>query len=126
MTDLLGVADRNLKDAGTKGLSLDGRFRFAYEAALQCALAALSAAGYRPARQLHHYRAIESLALTMGESSENVRFLDGCRKKRNVADYERSGTITEKELEEVLEYANDLRSRFADWLREHYPELLPD
>jgi len=43
--ELLAVADRSLADSGIGGLSTDGRFGLAYAAALQCAIAALAAAG---------------------------------------------------------------------------------
>ena len=44
--NLLGVADRDLRDCQTKGLSDDARLAIAYNAALQCAVAALAACGY--------------------------------------------------------------------------------
>jgi hypothetical protein len=50
IANLLGVADRDLKDCEAKGLSDDGRLAIAYNAALQCAVAALMASGYQPSR----------------------------------------------------------------------------
>lgn len=122
---LLGVVDRSLKDAQAPGLSSDGRFGFAYNAALQCAVAALAAEGYRPPRQSKHLRAIQSLEFTLGESRENVRLLDAARKKRNIAAYERSGSISDAEVEEMLVFARKLHSRLVKWLQEKHDELLP-
>jgi hypothetical protein len=59
ISGLLGVADRDLGDCRTAGLSADWRFNIAYNAALQAATAALAAAGFRASRQSHHYRVIQ-------------------------------------------------------------------
>jgi hypothetical protein len=58
--DLLGVADRDLADCSTPGLSADWRLNIAYNAGLQLATAVLAAAGYRATRNSHHYRVIQS------------------------------------------------------------------
>ena len=67
--DLMGIVARDLEDCRTEGLSPDWRVSIAYNAELQAATAALCASGYRAAREAHHYRAIESLALTIGAPS---------------------------------------------------------
>jgi hypothetical protein len=46
ISQLLEVADRDLRDSGVRGLSDDWRFGIAYNAALQLAHAALLACGY--------------------------------------------------------------------------------
>jgi hypothetical protein len=50
VSDLLGVADRDLGDCQSSGLSPDWRLAIAYNAAMQLAVAALAAAGYRASR----------------------------------------------------------------------------
>ena len=82
--DLLALADRDLVDAKTAGLSADWRLNIAYNAALQAATAALAAAGFRALRAAHHFRVIQSLPLTIGADSGLVTQLDQFRKKRNV------------------------------------------
>ena len=64
ISDLLGMADRDLAQCRTPHLSPDWQLNIAYNAALQAATAALAASGYRAARDAHHYRVIQSLALT--------------------------------------------------------------
>src|SRR5437762_13530536 len=86
--DLVRVADRDLADCQVSGLSADWRLNFAYNAALQSATAALAAAGYRAGRDAHHYRAIQSLALTVGIDRTLVGQLEQFRKKRNIGRYE--------------------------------------
>jgi hypothetical protein len=63
----------------------------AYNAALQASTAALAAAGYRASRDSHHFRVIESLALTIGADANLVATFDAYRKKRNISGYERVG-----------------------------------
>ncbi len=50
ISDLLGMADRDLAQCQTPHLSPDWQLSIAYNAALQAATAALAAAGYRAAR----------------------------------------------------------------------------
>ncbi len=52
ITALLGVADRDLSDCRTSGLSPDWQLNIAYNAALQTATAALAASGYRGCERL--------------------------------------------------------------------------
>jgi hypothetical protein len=64
IADLFAVADRDLAAGKTPGLHTGRRFNIAYNAALQLASAALAAAGYQAERANHHFRVIQSLALT--------------------------------------------------------------
>jgi hypothetical protein len=123
-TDLLGVCDRDLRDCKAAGISADWRFAIAYNAALQAAIAALAVAGYRAARDAHHYRCIESLAHTIGADASLVRRLDACRKKRNIGGYESAGRISDREATEMATLAVDLRARVEKWIRATRPDLL--
>ncbi|RPI70962.1 MAG: hypothetical protein EHM38_04765, partial [Geobacteraceae bacterium] len=58
ISDLLQVADRDLKDCETRGLSADWQLGIAYNAALQTATAALAACGFRSGRDAHHLRPV--------------------------------------------------------------------
>jgi len=125
IASLFGVADRDLHDSAVKELSEDWQLAIAYNAALQCAAAALAACGYRASREGHHYRVIQSLAYTMGADVGLVTQFDAFRKKRNVGDYERAGTISKTEAREMLALARLLRQRIEIWLRQHHAHLLP-
>lgn len=96
----------------------------AYNAALQSAAAALAAAGYRPAREAHHFRIIHSLAHTIGADAATVNQLDRFRNKRNLGGYERAGMVSDQEAAEVLALAQRLRHDVEQWLRAEHPELL--
>jgi hypothetical protein len=80
-----------------KQLPADWRCTIAYNAALQAATAALAAAGYRAARDNHHYRVIQSLEFTTAPGRKFIDTLDGFRKKRNVSSDDVPGAISDKE-----------------------------
>ncbi len=124
IAQLLGLADRDLKDSQAKGLTADWKLNIAYNSALQSATAALLACGYRASREMHHYRVIGSLAYTIGANADLINKLDKFRKKRNISDYEIAGSVTEGEAKEVLRLAKELRKEVAGWLGKAYPELL--
>ena len=124
IADLLGVADRDLATAQLPTLNTDWKLNIAYNAALQSATAALAAAGFKAARDAHHYRVIESLAYTLKLDRETINLLDTFRSKRVRSDYERAGTVSEDEADEMLTLAEDLRRKVEAWLRAKYPGLL--
>lgn len=125
ISGLLSVVERDLQNAAVAGLSPDWGLAIAYNAALQCALAALAARGYRPGRGgSHHYYAIQSLQFTLGIDDAVIRTLDAFRKKRNIADYERAGLVTSTEVEELVHLAAELRKQLVSWLTSNRPDLL--
>lgn len=126
IADLLAVADRDLDDCQTEGLSPDWRLGIAYNAALQAATAALVVAGYRAARSQHHFRTIQSLAHTVGAGPNLITQFDAFHKKRNIGDYERAGLISSREADEMIDLARRLRRDVESWIREERPDLLSD
>ncbi|MBM4031499.1 MAG: HEPN domain-containing protein [Planctomycetes bacterium] len=126
ITDMLAGADSDLRDCQTVGLSPGWRLNIAYNAALRAAAAALAAAGFRPARgESHHARVIQSLEHTIQSPREIIDRFDAFRRKRNITDYERIGTVSQQEAAEMLELARKLRLEVEAWLRAFYPHLLP-
>jgi cell fate (sporulation/competence/biofilm development) regulator YlbF (YheA/YmcA/DUF963 family) len=121
--ELLGVADRDLKACETDGLGPDWQLAIAYNAALQLAVAALAASGYRASRESHHFRAIQSLKYTIELDSASIDLFDSFRKKRNIGGYERAGTVSEQEAKEIVTLAQKLRKDVEEWLRAYHPEL---
>jgi hypothetical protein len=124
IADLLGVADRDLSDCQSSGLSPDWRMNIAYNAALQVATAALAAAGYRAARDSHHYRVIQSLTHTICADANLIGQFDQFRKKRNVGGYERAGLVSDQEADEMFDLAKQLRKDVEKWIRDNHPDLL--
>jgi len=124
ISDLMSMADRDLAQCQTPTLSPDWQLNIAYNAALQVATAALAAAGYRAAREAHHYRVIQSLAYTIKADGSLIAQLDKFRKKRNIGSYERAGAISEQEVKEIVALAKSLRDEVIAWLKKNHPELL--
>lgn len=121
--DLKTVVERDLADCQVAGLSPDWRLGIAYNAALQMAKAALAAAGYRAARDAHHFRVIESLALTLGMDSDRVARFDAFRNKRNQAEYDQAGCVSDHEAEEMIDLAVQIHRDVSRWIRTEHPEL---
>ena len=123
--DLLGVADRDLRDCQLEGLSADWKLAIAYNAAHQSSMAALYAAGYEVARgQSHHMRTTASLEHTIGMGTGDVDQFEKFRKKRNVSGYDRAGTISDQEARQMVELAKKIRADVEAWLRQHHSSLL--
>ena len=82
-------------------------------------------AGYRIAREAHHYRTILSLEHTIGADTKRIAQFDAFRKKRNAGDYSIAGSISKKEADEMVGLAQKLRKDDeGNWIRLNYPELL--
>ena len=124
ISDLLRVAQRDLNDCESPGLSPDWQLSIAYNAALQTATAALAASGYRASRDAHHYRVIQSLAYTIGATPEFIIQLDRFRKKRNIGGYMAAGRISQQEANEMKKLAKDLSGQVGAWLRKHHADLV--
>ncbi len=124
IASLLGIVERDLADAG-QGISADWKFGIAYNAALRLCTVLLHAEGFRPERTLQHYRTIQALGLILGSDSKaDVEYLEVCRKKRNIIEYDAAGTVTDRDAKELAAFVVELRDRVLAWLREHHAELL--
>ena len=125
IANLFQIVDRDLKDAQEKSISPDWRFGIAYNGALKLCTILLAAKGYRPERTLQHYRTILAMPEILGkELKEDAQYLDTCRKKRNIAEYDQIGVISETEAEELLKFAKVLRQQVLDWLKANHPDLI--
>ena len=124
IAELLEIAHRDLTDCRIEGLSADWKLNIAYNAALQAANAALAACGYRASRDAHHYRVIQSIALTIGADPSLVRQFDAFRKKRNISGYDRVGMVSDQEATEMISLAERIEEDIISWLKSFHPEFL--
>jgi hypothetical protein len=123
--NLLSIVDRDLADAQEEGISADWRFGIAYNAALKLCTILLYASGYRAERTLQHYRTIQAMPLILGKERErDVKYLDTCRIKRNVVEYDYVGGATENDANELVGFAADLREEVLIWIKHNHPQLL--
>ena len=117
--DLLRIVDRDLEDAG-QNLSADWRFGIAYNAALKLCTVLLYMSGYRAERNLQHYRTIQALPLILGDERKgDADYLDTCRIKRNKAEYDRAGVVSNVEAEELITFVEELSVHVRLWLQKH-------
>jgi len=125
LSNLLLLVNRDLQDSIKKEISLDWRFNIAYNAGLQLATAALYSAGYRTGRGgSKHYRVIQAIPLVLGEGYSVYRdFFENCRKKRNISEYDMAGTVSEKELKELLDVVEEFKTKVEKWLRNNNPDM---
>ncbi len=122
--DLLRIVDRDLDDAG-RDLSSDWQFGIAYNAALKLCTVVLRASGYRAERSMQHYRTIQAMPLVLGDDRKgDADYLDTCRVKRNQAEYDRVGVVSDREAEELIAFVQELKIRVCDWLYAEYQELM--
>ena len=125
IADLLAIVDRDLEDS-MRDLSPDWQFGIAYNAALKLCTILLYASGYRPEKNLAHYRTLAALPLILGdERKDDADYLDTCRAKRNTAEYDAAGTVSQSEAAELRDFAKELRSDVTAWLKANHPALVP-
>jgi len=104
---LLASGQKRLADASVKGLSLEGRFTLAYDAAHAFSLAAMRWHGYRPAKRFAVFQALQH---TLGLKPAIWRVLDKCHNARNLAEYEGHFDVDERLLAELLATTELVRS----------------
>jgi hypothetical protein len=82
------------------------------------------ASGYRvKSRVGHHQITLEAAGVALGkEASALIKYLDLCRRKRNVISYE-GDEIGAEQANEFLKEATRLAVLVDAWLAKHHPEL---
>jgi hypothetical protein len=125
IADLLAIADRDISDAKSGGISTDWQFGIAYNAALKLCTILIYAEGYRAGQGLQHYRTIQALPLILGKDRQaDADYLDSCRVKRNTVEYDRIGATSEGEAIELIDFVITFRTEVTGWLKRFHPELL--
>ena len=124
IANLLAIVERDLED-GKSSISADWRFGIAYNAALKLCTILLRAEGYRPSHGLQHYRTIMAVPLILGESrKEDANYLDACRTKRNIVEYDYVGGASGEDAKELLEFVEEFRQEVITWLKKNHCKLL--
>lgn len=126
--NLLGVVDRELADASVDGLSDDGRFTHAYDAALLLCKLALHASGFEVQKRAtgHHSLWINSLEFTLGEGHKaTLIHLSKSSKLRHMSLYDHAGVVQKQDADDLIEAARQLRTDVLNWLRSQHSSLLP-
>jgi hypothetical protein len=122
--NLFMIIDRDLKDADGS-ISDDWRFGIAYNAALKLCAILLYSEGFKAEKSLQHYRTIQALPLILGrERKGDAEYLDSCRAKRNIVEYDYVGGVTGHDADELIDFVKDLKADVLDWLNKNHPELV--
>ena len=102
---MLAMARTHLDDAQLDGLSTEGRFFSAYNAAHAAALAALRWHGYRSENR---YMVFQCLTHTLNWPVPRWRVLDAAHQKRNLAEYEGFLEVEEPAIAELSALVTEL------------------
>ena len=122
--NLMMIVERDLKDA-KEGISDDWRFGITYNAALKLCTVLLYAEGFKAERTLQHYRTIQALPLILGpERKDDANYLDTCRSKRNIVEYDYVGAVTENDVNELIEFTKELKKDVYDWLKRQHQAFI--
>jgi hypothetical protein len=127
ITQLFAVVDREIGDASVDGLSVDGQFMHAYDAALNLCTIALRSCGYAVLKgQGHHKKTIEALPLCLDKSfAEIADQIEIASRQRGQAMYDRVGVVEEQDAADLLNVATELRAALIVWIKTKHPNLLP-
>jgi hypothetical protein len=123
ISELLAVAERDIKDASITDLSHDPQFSIAYSAIVQYAKVVLAVSGFRVTRESAHYRSVQALAVILDIGSDTLRKLNEFSKKRNIVEYDRVGATTKKEVAEIIALTKEIKEQTKEWLKKKNPAL---
>ena len=103
----------------------DTTFILAYDAVLSAATIVLRAHGVRAKRERHHemtFRALRELRIP--GLSDQARYYDDCRRKRNTLEYDCMADVSNAEAEDFLREALRFTAEVRVWLERTHRELL--
>lgn len=116
--DLFKIVDRDLSDSATTELSYDWQFGIAYNAALKLANILVRKSGFRVKGQGHHMHTIAMITKILGdERKDDADYLDTCRRKRNLVEYDCVGGASKEDVEELREFVLEFKKIVIDWSR---------
>ncbi|MHC4697902.1 MAG: hypothetical protein ACYTFA_14310 [Planctomycetota bacterium] len=126
VSDLLHLAQREIGDASSGGISPDGCFGHAYNAVHALCQTALHASGFAVVKGGRgHERTMESLRFTLGDEWFDLAdYFDQCRRMRHRLIYERSGVTQQQDADELLSAAKQLQTAVKNWLQDNHADLV--
>lgn len=119
------LVQRNLDEARGPLKYADTRFWLAYQAVLAAATSVIRAHGARVRRERQHERTFAALRqLAIAGVSDRARYYDDCRRKRNIAEYDVAGVVSDTEAAELLREAERLAGAVREWFARERPEFM--
>ena len=126
LDELRVMVERNLGDAELAGISDEGRFSMAYNAARLVAVMAIRVSGYRVKQPGAHFNTFQALAAVEAPGiAAMASYLDICRVKRNEVSYVRAHDVTGVEAAELLRKARQFWAAVKAWIVARRPSLAP-
>jgi hypothetical protein len=123
--NLLLLVDRDIKDAKVRSISTDRRFATAYNAVLQLGTILLYCPGYKPYGVGHHFVVFQAMKDILDKKYESLSdYCDSCRSKRNITDYTQAGSVSDQEVEELIQEAESFRIIVIKWIKANHPNLI--
>ena len=108
-------------------IDLDWAFTVAYNGILQTALSYMYFQGYRPRGEGKHLNTFRFLKVALPESYENeINRLQKLRRKRNMAVYQKRGTVTEREAMDIIKFAEKFFEEILNLMPKEYKKLLKE
>jgi hypothetical protein len=125
LTQLRAIVERDISDSQIIAVSVDRRFACLYSAALQLTHMVVACCGYRvSAATGHHKTSFDSLELALGTPAKAYAiYFDVCRRKRNLAEYDRSAVASETEVQELLKQVSEFQMLVEDWISKSHPSF---
>ena len=114
----------NLNDANVAGLSSQGRYEFAYNAARLMATVVIRASGYRViSRTGHHFFTFQALETADPAFMMAAAHFDAARRKRNDFSYDTPVSISETDADELVEAVEQFQRDAEKWIFAKNPTL---
>lgn len=124
LDELRAMVAVNLKDAHVAGISAQGRFEFAYNAARLMATVVVRASGYRVvARTGHHYFTFQALQAADPSFLKMAIYFDAARDKRNDFSYESPVLISDTDADDLLKAVEQFQQDSQAWIKATDPTL---
>jgi len=121
ISDLIKIVERDLEDSAQTEISNDWQFGIAYNAALKLANILVRASGYRVKGQGHHMNTIAMIPLILGNhKKDDADYLETCRRKRNIVEYDCVGGATTEDVKELREFVQEFQKEVLNWLSKNY------
>ncbi len=125
LTQRIQIARLVFEDSKVPGLRPSRRFQILYEAAYRWCDIVIKVEGWRTKGEGHHETLFSALPHFLGsENKKTARFLDRCRRRRNVVSYGvEYPPVTEKQVKVFAKTVEELDSLVMAWLESKHPEF---
>ncbi|HDS30909.1 MAG TPA: hypothetical protein ENN67_07705 [Firmicutes bacterium] len=125
ITQRIRLARLAVEESKTPGLRPGRSYQILYEAAYRWSEVVIRVEGWRTKGEGHHETLFSALPHFLGRNAVSVaRFLDRCRRRRNVVVYGiEYPPVTDNQVSELANAVNELDSIIMSWLKSEHPEL---